>query len=381
MKEKSEVSPWDVSGDVDYDKLVKEFGLQHVDEKLLERIPKPHHLFLSRGLYAFHRDFDKALDRFEKGETFALATGLKPSGEFHLGHSLSFRMTKWLQDMFNAPVFIYQPDDEALYTRPHLSEEEIAEHTYNNLLDIIAFGFDPDNTFIFTGFEYTSLYKIAGKIASKTTFNTAKGVFGESVMKNIGWSFYPAMQSAHLVMASWILDKNMMTIVPMGADQDPYEKIVRDAAPKLGIPKPGAIDSKFLPPLEGFSGKMSSSSGKESVIFMSDDEKTVKKKINKYGLTGGRDTLEEQKEKGGQPEKCVVYYWHFSVFEEDDKKLTERFKDCKSGKLLCGECKAQLIGYVNSTIKTHQEARKKAEKQVDKFRYKGKLAKKAWEFK
>ena len=37
---KSIVTPWEVSGDIDYDKLIKEFGTEKIDEKLLKRIKK-----------------------------------------------------------------------------------------------------------------------------------------------------------------------------------------------------------------------------------------------------------------------------------------------------------------------------------------------------
>ena len=31
------VTPWEVSGDVDYDRLVRDFGTSHIDDTILER--------------------------------------------------------------------------------------------------------------------------------------------------------------------------------------------------------------------------------------------------------------------------------------------------------------------------------------------------------
>ena len=31
------VTPWEVKGEVDYDRLIKEFGISKLDEKILER--------------------------------------------------------------------------------------------------------------------------------------------------------------------------------------------------------------------------------------------------------------------------------------------------------------------------------------------------------
>ena len=62
------VTPWDVSGKVDYDKLIKEFGVSYLTDEIKEKIKKisekkkiPYHIYLKRNLFFAHRDFDKAL--------------------------------------------------------------------------------------------------------------------------------------------------------------------------------------------------------------------------------------------------------------------------------------------------------------------------------
>ena len=56
------VTPWTVEGDVNYDKLIKDFGCQGIDEQLLERIErltgKRPHRFLRRGIFFSHRDMN-----------------------------------------------------------------------------------------------------------------------------------------------------------------------------------------------------------------------------------------------------------------------------------------------------------------------------------
>jgi len=39
-KQEFKVTPWEVSGEVDYERLIKEFGIEKLNEKLLERIKK-----------------------------------------------------------------------------------------------------------------------------------------------------------------------------------------------------------------------------------------------------------------------------------------------------------------------------------------------------
>ena len=53
------VTPWEVSGEVDYDQLIKEFGIEPIDDKLLSRlkeITKELHPFLTRKIFFAHRD-------------------------------------------------------------------------------------------------------------------------------------------------------------------------------------------------------------------------------------------------------------------------------------------------------------------------------------
>ena len=38
--QESKVTPWEVKGEVDYNRIVKEFGVSRIDNKLLDRIKK-----------------------------------------------------------------------------------------------------------------------------------------------------------------------------------------------------------------------------------------------------------------------------------------------------------------------------------------------------
>ena len=64
------VTPYAVSGEVDYDKLVKEFGVRKIDDNMLGEIKKHTkdlHLFLRRGVFFAHRDLKWLLDEYKKG--------------------------------------------------------------------------------------------------------------------------------------------------------------------------------------------------------------------------------------------------------------------------------------------------------------------------
>jgi len=177
--------------------------------------------------------------------------------------------------------------------------------------------------------------------------------------------FFPSIQAAPCFLPSVLKRKNVPVLIPAAIDQDPYWRgIARAAAPKLGWPKPAQIHNIFFPGLaEG--GKMSASDP-NSAIFTTDNEKTVERKVNR-AFTGGKPTIQEQKEKGGNPDVCPVMDYFYYLFEEDDKKVEEQRRLCQEGKLLCGEHKKLLARKINAFLKAHQKRREKARNNIDKF--------------
>ncbi len=367
MKEKMKVTPYEVSGEVDYDRLVKEFGTSLISEKIKKRLAKTHPL-LRRGIYFSHRDFDKWLDAHDSGKKVSVITGRGPSEKMHLGHLVPFLVAKSLQEEFDCDVFIPISDDEKFYVKENLTYEKSIEFSNDNILDLIALGFKPGKTFIFEDFVYTDIYKFAARIAKRITYSTAKAAFGLKPENNVGWSFYPAMQAAHILFPQFYSKEKHISVVPVGIDQDPFIRLTRDIASHkdFDLIKPSALHACFIPSLNG-GAKMSSSEGAEQVIYLSDKPEEVKKKINKYAFSGGQATIEEHRKKGGNPDIDVSFQYLKMFFEPDDDKLQKIYDNYKSGKLLTGELKAILIEKINKFLSEHQKKREQAKKQIDKF--------------
>jgi tryptophanyl-tRNA synthetase len=372
MAEKFKVTPWEVQGNIDYDRLVAEFGVQKLDEDLLKRIQKHTgelHPFLKRNIFFAHRDLNWILDEYEKGNKFFLYTGRGPSGHTHMGHIIPWMFTKWLQDKFDVELWFQMTDDEKFLFKPDLTLEETNSMARENALDVIAIGFDPKKTKILIDSEHAGImYKEAIKVAKKITFSTVKASFGMNNDTNIGSIFFTAVQAVPSFLPSVIKGKKIPCLIPHAIDQDPHFRVSRDVIPKLGYYKPASIQCRFLPGLAGMEeGKMSTSTGGVT-IFTTDDEKAVKKKINKYAFSGGKDTVEEHRKLGGNPDIDVSYQW-LTFFEEDDKKLKKIYDDYKSGNLLSGEIKSILIEKLNGFLKEHQKKREKAKDLIDKYIY------------
>jgi len=57
--------------------------------------------------------------------------------------------------------------------------EETLNMSWNNIKDIIAFGFDPERTFIFNDSEYIgTMYPNIIKVQKHITLNQIRGIFG-----------------------------------------------------------------------------------------------------------------------------------------------------------------------------------------------------------
>lgn len=368
QEEKFTVTPWEVKGRIDYEKLIQQFGTQAIDDALLRRLSSiagEVHPMLRRKIFFSHRDLKWILDRYEKNEKFVLYTGRGPSGHTHLGHLMPWIFTKWLQDRFDVPLYFQMTDDEKFLFKDELSLEEAQKFTYENALDVIALGFDPKKTRILIDTKHIKkLYPIALKVAKRVTFSTAKAVFGFDNSTNIGSIFFTSMQAAPALLPSVEYDKNIPCLIPCAIDQDPHFRIARDVAPLLGFYKPALIHCKMLPSLAG-EGKMSASEP-ESSIFTTDPPKAAQRKIMN-AFTGGGVSVEEQRKHGGNPDMCSIFAYYNYLFEYDDKKLSDIENNCRSGFRLCGECKKELADRVFNFLAEHQKKREMAKNRIGQF--------------
>lgn len=365
------VNPWNVasksSTGVDYEKLIKRFGSQKIDEELVNRIEKvtgkPVHHLLRRGMFFSHRDMHQLLTLYEQKKPFYLYTGRGPSSEaMHLGHLVPFIFTKWLQDTFDVPLVIQLTDDEK-YLWKDLTLEEAHRLAIENAKDIIALGFELDKTFIFSDLEYIGqcpeFYRNMCRVQKLVTFNQVKGIFGFGDSDCIGKIAFPAVQAAPSFSSSFphIFNnkKDVPCLIPCAIDQDPYFRMTRDVAPRMNCSKPALLHSTFFPALQGAQTKMSASDPNSS-IFLTDTDKQIKNKVNKYAFSGGGATVEEHKEKGGNCDVDVSYQY-LTFFMEDDERLAKIKKDYTSGELLTGYLKKELIEILQKIISEHRKRR------------------------
>ncbi|KAJ9664253.1 tryptophan--tRNA ligase [Coniosporium apollinis] len=392
-----QIDPWSVSaatdehGNIlafDYEAISRKWNTKLIGDALLQRFEsltghKPHR-WLRRGLFFSHRDLESILDVYERGETFFLYTGRGPSSSsMHIGHTIPFEFTKWLQDVFDVPLVIMLTDDEKFLFKEDLKLEEVMGFARDNAKDIIAVGFDVKKTFIYSDLEFLGtagkhMLLNAWEFSKGITFNQVRGAFGFDGSTNTGRIFFPNLQCVAAYATSYpfiwgddplspVRSKKTAAIpclIPCAIDQDPYFRLLRDHTKSMShkIPRPALIHSKFLTALQGAGGKMSASNP-NSAIFMNDTAKSIKNKINKHAFSGGQETLELHREKGGNPDVDVAYQY-LTYFSDDDEKLERLARDYRSGELLTGDMKKECIALLQEYVGSFQERRKAVSKEV-----------------
>jgi tryptophanyl-tRNA synthetase len=187
-QEESVMTPWAVKGKVNYMAQITKFGTSAIDGRLIERWErvtktKVTH-FIRRGLVFSHQDIDKLLDCVEQGIPVYLYTGRGPSSDtMHLGHMVPFKLTAYLQKALNCIVVIQMSDDEKYFYKNGAGPIDLdtyRKYSYSNAKDIIACGFDPNKTFIFSNLEYNAndLYFNNVLLMKATNMATIKSIYG-----------------------------------------------------------------------------------------------------------------------------------------------------------------------------------------------------------
>jgi tryptophanyl-tRNA synthetase len=357
---KTVLDPWGTTIVEDYNRLYEEFGIQPF-KPLLSEMPKPS-MYMRRGVIFGHRDFERVLNSMKSHEKFAVMSGIKPTGEFHLGTLMTAREIIYFQQQ-GATAFYCIADIEA-YEDNKIPFEKSEKIAVGNVADLLALGFDPKRGYIYQQYKELRVRDLAILFGRGVTLAMIKAIYGE---RNIGLYWSALVQAGDILMPQLQdFDGPKPTVVPVGVDQDAHLRLTRDLASKFrrkyNFVSPSSTYHKIMKGLDG-SPKMAKRNPM-SYFTLHEKPEFISKKISN-AFTGGRPTVEEQRKLGGVPEVCPVYEICMYHFVEDDDDVIRVYHDCKSGKLLCGEHKDQTVEIVLDFVKEHQRKRRKF---IDKAR-------------
>lgn len=352
--DKERLDPWGTGAVKDYSRLQSEFGIEPV-APLLPRFknPSPH---LSRGIDFGQRDLGRILDAVDKNKPYAVMSGIKPTGDFHLGTKMTADDMVYFQSLSKKGTVFYAVADVEAYADNGLSFEQTSKIATRNVADILALGLDPDRAVVYLQSEELKVMQLGTVFSRGVTNNMLRAIYGE---RQIGLYLAALFQAGDILMPQLEeLGGPKPVLVPVGADQDPHIRLARDLAARYhdeyGFIPPSAVYHRLMLGLGG-SDKMSKRST-DSLLTLDDTPRDATQKISK-AFTGGRDTVEEQRRLGARADICPVYDLYRFHFAKDDEHVERVYHECTKGIRLCGECKQEVIGLVKTFLESHRKKR------------------------
>lgn len=351
---KDQLDPWGSTVVKDYSRLMREFGIEPV-EPLIPRFKRlsPH---LSRGIDFGQRDLARILDAADSGRPFAVMSGIKPDGTFHLGNKMTADDMVYFQSLSKSATVFYAIADVEAYCDNGISFNESSKIAVQNVADILALGLDPDRAIVYRQSEEMRVMRLATIFSKGVTNNMLKAIYGE---RQIGLYLSALIQAGDILMPQLPeLGGPKPVLVPVGADQDPHIRLARDLANRykqdFGFIEPSAIYHRLELALTG-GFKMSKRVSESGFTLDEDPSSAVRKVMNSF--TGGRATIEEQRRLGGEADKCPVYDLYLFHFAIDDDHAKRVYNECVGGIRLCGECKMEAASLIKRYLEEHRKKR------------------------
>ena len=291
-----------------------------------------------------------------------ILTGLRPTGNLHLGHYFGAGQN-WTKLQDDYDFYLEIADVQAL-TDNFDNPEKVRKNVYEITKDLLAIGIDPNKVHLFIQSKipeiaeltvfYSNLVTVARLQRNptvKTEISQKKELFGnngESI--TYGFLGYPVSQAADITAFDG-------EVVPVGDDQLPLLEQCREIVRKFNsiygevLKEPQQVLSKTTR-VKGLDGneKMGKSLG--NAVYLVDDEETIKKKI----MGAVTDPNKIKKNDPANPDVCMVYYYHKLVNNEEN--VNTICSECKKGSRGCVQCKKELIEAMKEFLQPIQERRK-----------------------
>jgi len=294
-----------------------------------------------------------------------ILTGDRPTGRLHLGHyvgSLQNRIR--LQDEYEC--FFIIADLHTLTTKPQKEHIlGIRDHIKEMVLDYLSCGIDPEKSVIYLQSAIPAIYEMNLIFEMMVSLNRLTGlpslkemarnahIDDESI--SFGLIGYPVLQAADILMPQ-------AHLVPVGKDNIAHVELTRSIARRFNqyygevFPIPEVLISD-VPTLIGTDGKAKMSKSLNNTIFLSDDEKSVEKKVKGMFTDPNRLTADTPGTVEGNP--VFIYHDAFNPDKEEVDDLKQRYRQGKVGDV---EVKQKLSKALNSFLQPFRERRKELEK-------------------
>lgn len=308
-----------------------------------------------------------------------VVSGDRPTGKLHLGHWVgSIKNRVALQEEYECYWFL--ADLHTLTTKPHRNEIlEMRQHITDVVLDWLSCGVDPQKVTIYLQSAIPEIYELNLICEMLVSINRLTGLPSLKEMARnanipeesipFGLLGYPVLQTADILLPK-------AHFVPVGKDNEAHIELARDVARRFNqyygeiFPLPEVLLSE-TPSLVGTDGKVKMSKSAGNAIFLSDDAKTVEKKVRSMYTDPNRVHAHVAGTVEGNP--LFIYHEQFNPNKEEIEGFKKRYREGTIGDV---EIKNRLAEVLNQFLDPFRERRKAFEGEkglVEKIIYEGTL--------
>lgn len=285
-----------------------------------------------------------------------VVSGIRPTGKLHIGNYFgAVKNFIKMQEEYNCYFFI--ADFHSLTTHPN--PDDLHGNSTRVLAEYIALGIDPEKATIFLQSDlpeiaelylYLNMNAYLGELERVTTFKEKAKAQPENV--NAGLLTYPTLMAADILIHKAVK-------VPVGKDQEQHLEMTRNFAKRFNhlykqdfFPEPTAFSfSENLIKIPGLSGqgKMGKSNGDSDCIYMSEDAKSLNKKIMRAVTDIGPSEPNSE-----QSDSVSNLFELMNLVSE--KSTIEHFKQAYSDcSIRYGDLKKQIAEDMEKFIAPHRE--------------------------
>ncbi len=293
-----------------------------------------------------------------------ILTGDRPTGHLHLGHYVgSIKNRVALQDKYDCYFII--ADLHTLTTKPQKEDIlRLRDYARTMVLDYLSCGIDPKKSTIYLQSATPAVYEMNLIFEMMISVNRLTGLPSIKEMARnahldsesipFGLIGYPVLQTADILMPR-------AHLVPVGKDNEAHIELARDIARRFNqyygevFPLPDAMLSE-TPTLIGTDAKGKMSKSAHNAIFLSDDAKTVEKKVKGMYTDPNRVHAHLPGTVEGNP--VFIYHDVFNPRKDEVEDLKSRYREGKVGDV---EVKDKLTIALNEFLDPIRERRKEFE--------------------
>lgn len=245
-----------------------------------------------------------------------IVSGLKPSGELHIGNYLGMlKQAVELQDSGKYRCFYFIADYHALTQR--YNPKEKTEEIYKMAVDALTAGIDPKKSVIFIQSHVPEHANLTWIFNTLTPVGRLEGMIeykeklSEGQPPNAGLLDYPVLMAADILLYK-------AEVVPVGEDQRQHVEITRDIARifnnRFGqtFKEPKAVFTRTLR-IKSFDNpnKKMSKSLPGGCLYLADSPKVIREKV-KRAVTDSYAHIDYDPEKRPAISNLILVYSEFS---------------------------------------------------------------------